>query len=153
MSLYNLAAVLFERGDCGEADTLLRQSLDVARRCWGEKHPGVAYIRERLGIVTRAQGDLAAAETQLRRALEIRHAVLSPGHRLVAVSMVHLGSCLGLMNRGEEAEALLEDGVRILEETLGPDDHQTRQARDALTDFQQSRGERVARDGTAPMPM
>ncbi len=77
---HDLALVLKEKNQLGEAVALARQTLDGRRRSLGARHPDTLRSMSVLGMMLADQGNLAEAEAFCRQSMEGRRAVLGPDH-------------------------------------------------------------------------
>ena len=68
ISINNLGAVLYAKGDLAAAESLYREALEVQRETLGGRHPDTLTSISNLGTLLHAKGDLATAEPLLREA-------------------------------------------------------------------------------------
>jgi tetratricopeptide (TPR) repeat protein len=120
-SLMCLSDLYSARVEFVEALETLQEALPIARRYHGEKHPMVASILYKIGVVYQKQGKLDQASKVQKRALKYRLRALGDGHRLVASSINAIAAIR--MDQGEilEAVALCEQARGIYQRTLGSD--------------------------------
>lgn len=143
--LNNLAGALREQGEYAEAESLLRKALALSReklQRFGQDDadPDVARYLQNLALVHLKRGDPGAAEPLLRESLELRRELFAQGDWRTAGAEGYLGECLAALGRFDEAEPLMIAGFEALLAFWGPDHPHTREARDRLVGFYESRG-------------
>ncbi len=106
-SANNLAELLASIGRFAEAELMARQALEIRHAKLPKDHPRVAGSLLVLGKTLLWQGDAVSAQPLLREALAISTGKLSAEHRQVVTAQMELGSCLTILERFDEAEALL----------------------------------------------
>ncbi|KAI3784420.1 hypothetical protein L1987_43519 [Smallanthus sonchifolius] len=79
-------------------------------------HSRVGAALHNLGQFYPVQKELDGARACYERALKIKRRVLGEAHADYAETMYHLGKVLLLQRKGKDAEALIKDSIRILEE-------------------------------------
>ena len=84
-------------------------------KAWGEDHPHVAESLSFLGTLLCNQSDFAGAEPVLRRAVEIQRKLGET--QILPVNLMRLAFALRTSGELGEAEKLLREAVRILQET------------------------------------
>jgi tetratricopeptide (TPR) repeat protein len=94
----------------------------------------VAAAMDSAGVTLTRLGRYAEAEPYLREALELRLRDLGAEHFATAVSMLHLGACLALQSRFDEAEPMLL-AAEVIWTEHSASAPQTREARQALVDL------------------
>ncbi len=146
-SLSLLAEYVAAVGGRREAEALYRQAVAMRRRLLGSSHRLLAASLTGLGEVLSGRpasgepgGDLDEAEELLREALAIRRRELGPEHRLTAVTASILGGCLAARGSFAEAESLLLESYRRLEEERGGDQRPARRALERLIALYEARG-------------
>src|SRR5690606_2053647 len=118
-----LAAALLAQGDGAGAEPLYREALAARVEAQGARHPEVAELRTRLGILLEAKGALEAAEEQYRLSAE----AVPDGEVLDRLSA--LAEARGDLDAAENyAKRTLEQ----CERALGPLHPKTAAARNAL---------------------
>jgi eukaryotic-like serine/threonine-protein kinase len=117
----HLGGMLLAQGRLDEAESELRQALELLERVLGPDDPGVATGLENLGMVMSDQYAHEEAEALHRRAHEIRLRALGPEHPEVALS--HANVATALTNRGKLVEAETEHrrALALFERAYGPD--------------------------------
>jgi hypothetical protein len=76
----NLAMLLQAQGKLGEAEPLMRETLEVQRATLGPKHLDTLTSMNNLATLLRAQGKLAEAAMLFKETLEGFRAALGPQH-------------------------------------------------------------------------
>ncbi len=102
----NLGSILRDMDRLDEAEPLLREGLEIRRAAYEPDHPQIANSLSNIAMLMLKRDDPAGAEPLLREAMEIRGRAL-PGHWLYYSTVGRLGETLVLLQRYEEAEALL----------------------------------------------
>lgn len=121
----NLSSILRDRGELGEAETLIRQVLEVRRTERGERAPATLSSRHKLALILAARGDHAAAEGEGRAVLAAQREVLGNDHASTLTTMQSLANVLAETGRLDEAEALTRESLTGLERLLGETHAQT----------------------------
>ncbi|CAM9205126.1 unnamed protein product [Ectocarpus sp. 13 AM-2016] len=119
-SLASLAATVMtlHPGERGEAEKLLRRSLEIKIAELGQDDVQVAVAQHDLGVCIREAGRLDEAEILLRRCLEVREAKLGPDDLTVAGTLHDLGICVREAGRLDEAEESFGRCLEIKETKL-----------------------------------
>lgn len=89
-SLYDLAEVLQQRSEYGEADEHTREALAIHRALYGEPNAAVAETLDQLSMGALLRGDFAAAEQSGREALTQRERLFGEQSPEVADSLITL---------------------------------------------------------------
>jgi tetratricopeptide (TPR) repeat protein len=115
-----LARVLNDVGRSNEAEPLIRESLAVRRKVFGEEHRETAVSKSELGRLLMRRGDLAGAEPYLRENVATTTKVLGPDHPNSAAAKSTLATLL--MTKGDLAagEALLRESTAVNRRVFGP---------------------------------
>jgi Tfp pilus assembly protein PilF len=97
VTLHNLAAIAYRRGDLAGAEATAMRSLELRAAAVGPDHPELASTLNNLAVIHRAQGRLADAAEDYRRALDLLSGTVDDRHpTLVALRAgradVHLES-------------------------------------------------------------
>ncbi len=108
--LGDLAALLYTQNNIAEAESMLRESLQI-RRAVCPAGPEVAVGLTDLAKVLRGQNKLAEAEPLLREALELHRRALPDGRSGFAISLGALASLLREQNRLAEAEPVCREAL------------------------------------------
>lgn len=123
--LVNRASAALAQERPADALSDYRAAYDLAATHYGEEHPRMGFFLHRVGRGQLATGDAAAAAQTLERARALREAVLGSGDRAVASVLVDLSDARRALGETEVARALLERGLEIRRETLGPEHPRT----------------------------
>ena len=70
------------KGNLKEAETALKQALEITKKARGEEHPEVATCLNNLAHVLKKQGNAKEAARMGKQALAIREKALGPDHPL-----------------------------------------------------------------------
>ena len=131
-SFYNLAYVLLEREEQDRAEEMLAKAFALRGPNLPDGHPVVSSCFLLQGRSLMKRGPLKEAREAFEKCLELRLATLPPDHWLLSSTRSFLGQCL--VNLGNEASGirLLRESFDALENKLGNQHQQTRQARERL---------------------
>lgn len=140
-ALDEVALLLNSAGDVKDAETLVREALDLRLQHFGEGHPQVARSLDNLGNLRLAAGDLGEARPLLERALAIRSATLPPRHPGIVESQTSLATTALAEGDALEAERGFAAVVQALESRLGPSDPQVASANEALAEARRTAGD------------
>jgi serine/threonine-protein kinase len=131
-SLANLAMLLHAKGEADEAEDRYRDALARARKSLGEDHPMVALILQKMGDLALEESRPRAAAERYQSALDIRRRLLPENHPDLAESLVGVGRARLALGELAEAEALLREGLGVLERTVAEADPRRVQGNAAL---------------------
>ncbi len=121
-AIYNLATLLHrDLAHFEEAEVLYRQAVETFRRTADEDHPSMGYYKMGLGRILTDLGRPHEAEPLLREVLDL-FLRLSPDGRGAASAKSALAAALIGLERYDEAERLLLEGLPVLRAKFG-DDH------------------------------
>ncbi|HVT59661.1 MAG TPA: tetratricopeptide repeat protein [Thermoanaerobaculia bacterium] len=110
--ILDLASLKFDIASFDEAETLFREAEATSRTVWGEKHPKVAEVRDRLGWFLFNQGKHRdEAERLLASALEMRRHLLGESHPDTARSLHNFAVVLINTARPQQALPLLRQAL------------------------------------------
>jgi len=98
-----------------EAEQLYQQTLTIARRTLGEKHPFTLQIMNGLANVYFHQRNYAEAEKLYRQTLDIQRRTLGEEHPATARTMDNLAVACANQGRNAEAEQLSREALEILQ--------------------------------------
>jgi tetratricopeptide (TPR) repeat protein len=140
ISLNNLAALLYNKGDYAAAEPLFREALALSRKRLGDQHPDVAISLNNLARLLGKKGDYAAAEPLIKEAVDIFQRSLPPGHWMIAQSRSNRGAFLMELKRYREAETELLAGYAGLKATQGEQHERTQSAINHLVELYQAWG-------------
>ncbi|MDQ0291573.1 tetratricopeptide repeat protein [Oligosphaera ethanolica] len=97
----------------GEAELLMRTSLEEYRQEFSPTHPNVSLRLNNLAIILQDAGRLAESETLIRQALAIDEVNYGPAHPAVARCVSNLAMLLLEMDRALDAEPLMRRALEI----------------------------------------
>ncbi len=100
-------------GDCKAAEPLLRRSLEIRQKAFGDGHRSVATMRLTLGHCLRDQGKIDEAERLFGEAAETFRTRRLEKDPWLGGALMNLGYCHTRMGRYAEAEPELLEGYRI----------------------------------------
>jgi serine/threonine protein kinase/Tfp pilus assembly protein PilF len=138
-TLNNLAHALREQARFDEAQAAVVEAIEITRAALGDEHPRIAAYTAHLAQIYLERGDAAHAEPLARAALVLRQRV-SPGDAWrIAATQSLLGAALAALARYDEAEPLLLEADRVLQDIPGPQGRETAAHRERLTAFREAR--------------
>jgi len=114
-TLLNLGRLLEYQGHFDEAEERLEEALSIVLEIFG---PGSAYegiVLDDLGIVLAGKGELERAEECYLDALEIHRAQVGEAHQRTVKTILNLARLRVILERWEEAESWLVEGLTALE--------------------------------------
>ena len=115
-TLYNLSLVLRDAGKLTQAETAIREVLDLQRES-NPEHPDVADALDTLVTILCARNQPAEAEQRAREAVALRKKVQGERAQWVALSLDALVEALSLQNKTPEAEEFARESLGIIEAT------------------------------------
>ncbi|WCJ28958.1 Tetratricopeptide repeat (TPR)-like superfamily protein [Euphorbia peplus] len=136
----DLAELLHVVGRGDEGRELLEESLLIAEKYRGEKHPSTISHLLNLATSYSQSKNYVEAERLLRACLEIMNKTVSPDDQSITFPMLHLAATLYSLNRDEEAEQLALEVLRIREKAFGEDSVPVGEALDCLICIQSRAG-------------
>ncbi|XP_062107632.1 uncharacterized protein LOC133818640 isoform X8 [Humulus lupulus] len=116
-SCNNLAELYRVNRAFDKAEPLYLQAIDILEQTFGPEDIRVGSALHNLGQFYLVQRKLEEAHNCYERAVKIKGRVLGHNHVDYADTMYHLGMVLYLRGKNVDAEALVLDSVRILEES------------------------------------
>ncbi|MCB1033339.1 MAG: tetratricopeptide repeat protein [Acidobacteria bacterium] len=136
----HLARILLAKGDIQEALRTSREALDLQEQLRGQEDFRTASAATTVAEVLLAQGHPSEAEALLRRSLPPLRPQGSgePWQTWAARSV--LGACRLALGDEKGAEVLLGEGLAHLEESIGEDAVETRNARRRLAELRRRQG-------------
>jgi tetratricopeptide (TPR) repeat protein len=126
---FAIAWVLYDQGQYGDAEHVLREVLKERERALGPENPDTILTRHRLAIVLDCQGKYAIAQTEYGAVLKLEEKVLGPEHPDTLRTRNNLAVVLGLQGKYAEAETEFRALINLREKALGsehPDTFLTR---------------------------
>jgi CHAT domain-containing protein/Tfp pilus assembly protein PilF len=121
-SLDRLGFFEYTSGNLKDAESFLRQSLELRRNKLGIETADYAESANDLALFCRDSGRLPEARTLAEQAIAIRSRVFGPRHLLVAESLNTLGSIVALLGEYEMAISRFEEALAIHEAQSDPKD-------------------------------
>lgn len=115
--LARLGDIQRQRGAPYEAETTMREALQLVVDRHGERSPESAHIRVKLGAILRSQNRAAEAVDELNLAVELLEG--TGDIYQLAAAMNNLGNALGDIGRNGEAAASLECCASLTKELFG----------------------------------
>lgn len=106
-------------GALGEAEPMLRRSLEARRSLPGGAEAEVASSLNSLGQVLALRASFDEAEKAYEEALAIRRTIYPPGHASIAETLTGYAYLKGLRGDFATAEAMLEEALQMRRATLG----------------------------------
>ncbi len=116
----NLALVLQELGELGEARDLLRSALASDEHSYAAGHPSIARSQSNLATVLQDLGELGEARDLLRSALASAEQSYAPGHPSIAIGQSNLATVLQELGELGEARDLLRSALASNEKSYAP---------------------------------
>ncbi|ARA94347.1 serine/threonine protein kinase [Rhodothermaceae bacterium RA] len=135
----NLAVILKTLGDLDAAEALYEEVIAQERRVFPEHHPDRAPALYNLAKLRISKGDPEGALPLFDEAIAIYTHAFSPDHWRIRFFEVAKAEPLLLLERYDEAEALLLRSHADLVAALGPDAEAVRQARQNLVRLYEAR--------------
>jgi tetratricopeptide (TPR) repeat protein len=123
--LNNLANLLRDKGELGEAEKLFREVIESTAQSLGRDHPDFAVGLNNLGNVLRDLGQYAAAEPLYREAIPVLQGKFGERDPLRARVERNLAVLLVATGRADEASTRAENALVTHEQTLGRTHHWT----------------------------
>jgi tetratricopeptide (TPR) repeat protein len=113
--LANMGTAYLEMGKPANAETVLRESIELGRKIHGEAHVHVGMTESLLGWTLYIQGDAdRQAEAWLRNAMDVLVPLLGRRDPQVAIAQARLAACLHDADRTPEAELLIREALDVL---------------------------------------
>jgi tetratricopeptide (TPR) repeat protein/transcriptional regulator with XRE-family HTH domain len=117
---YKVARYLRERGQYGEAESLLQRALQIREQTFGAKHLEVTSCLDELAILSFRQGKYEQAELLYQRTLHIWEQTLGPEDLKVAKPLYGLARLHLRQGKYEQAGLLYRRALQVWERVLGP---------------------------------
>ncbi len=118
-ALEALALTFQEQGELDSAEPLFRQTLEIYRGSFDQKHPNVSTAFNNLALVLHYQGDYKGAEPLYREAIASARLVFGDEHPEVATRLNNLAGVLLGIAAFDEAVALYREALSIREKAFG----------------------------------
>jgi tetratricopeptide (TPR) repeat protein len=114
------------RGDGAQAEPLIRESMEIARRAgWGISGGALLAPRVEMARVWALAGRYAEAEVELRECLAEYRRQMSDNGGEVAYTLTALGQTLNMAGEPERAEQPLREALAARRRVLPPGDRRT----------------------------
>lgn len=117
--LYNYGGYMIRAGRYDDAVAALERSLAISRKVRGDDHPWTGVILAEHGSAMTEGGDLVRGPEEIREALAILEASNPKPHPRNADVAVLYGRALTSLGRFDDADAVLQDAARQLDELYG----------------------------------
>lgn len=114
LALYHLGELLRIQGQYQKAELLFWQALPIWAKTVGPTHPEMAKGLTSLAYVYEAKHEYQKAEPLVKQALKVREGAFGMDHPNIVPSLDQYAGLLRLMNRQDEAAALIARGKTIL---------------------------------------
>lgn len=134
-ALNNLANLYTDAGRLSEAETTLREALEINRSTFGADHPSVATNLNNLAALAWRRGEFGTAAELQQQVLEMDVRHLGEDHEYVAGDLTALGSYLLFGNDLAAAEAPLRAGMEKMLEIRGEEHLATANGLTAYADW------------------
>nr|XP_043621803.1 protein KINESIN LIGHT CHAIN-RELATED 3 isoform X2 [Erigeron canadensis] len=115
-SCNNLAELYRVKKAFDKAEPLYLEAISILEASYGDEDIRVGAALHNLGQFYLVQKKVDEALTCYERALKIKRRALGEGHADYAETMYHLGKVLYLKGNAKDAEVLIKDSIRIIEE-------------------------------------
>ncbi|XP_047164676.1 uncharacterized protein LOC124834109 isoform X1 [Vigna umbellata] len=112
----NLAEFYRVKKAFDKAEPLYLEAINILEESFGPDDVRVGVAAHNLGQFYLGQKKLEEARVNYERALKIKRRVLGYGHSECSDTMFHLGVVLYLQGKERDAEVLIKDSIRMLEE-------------------------------------
>ncbi|KAL3527446.1 hypothetical protein ACH5RR_012102 [Cinchona calisaya] len=112
----NLAELYRVKKEFDKAEPLYLEAISILEESFGPDDIRVGAALHNLGQFYLVRRKFEQARACYERALKIKRRVLGEGHPDYADTMYHLGTVMNLEGKEKDAEALVRDSVRILED-------------------------------------
>ena len=117
-----LGESLAAAGEFEEAESILREALDLSRRLFGENHYNVGSCLNELAIIHKTIGDAKTAEAFYREALDVTRATVGPDSQEYCATLNNLAILIAGRGETAEAEQMMRTVLETRRRVLG-DDH------------------------------
>ncbi len=119
-TMINLA-LLYKRVDrLADAETLLTDCNDFARRVLPDDHPYFGYIWNHLGTLYLLQARPTDAAAEFERVVDLRTRLVGDRHPGTLTGRTNLATALTTLGEFDQAERIFLDAIEIRSEELGP---------------------------------
>jgi len=139
-SLYEIAYLLYDRGDLQASEELYREALEVGGDAVDERDPATPKILNNLGLILHSRGDYEGAEALYRQALAINRTLYGDLHPDVPVGLANLGAVLRWRGDDEGAEAMFRESLGLARKLFGEQHPKVAMDLNSLSMLEASRG-------------
>lgn len=139
--LRRLGEVLSTMGTLDEAESVLREAMDIGRRLHGDQSSDVGFCLNELAIIKKTLGDRAAAESLYREALEIARATIGPDSSEYCSTLNNLAILVSGRGDFDEAEKMMREVLDTRRRVLGEDSPDAANSMNSLANLLQSKGD------------
>jgi tetratricopeptide (TPR) repeat protein len=129
---------LKDRGLYNEAETILKQSLDIYEKATGDESQNSANVLLELAGICRIQGRYKEAEAQYKRCLTIREKALGVEHQEIAPVLNNLAIVYERQGKFNDAESLYNRSIEIYENASNLDGEELAAAHNNLAQLLQT---------------
>ena len=123
LALTGLGHLAVRKEQFAQADKLLGESLEIARRVYGEDDPNVALCLLRIGQMRQRRGDWERAKEEMQKALAIDEKVLAPDDFAVLLILDSYADVFIDQQDWDGAKPILERTLASAEDSMGPTDY------------------------------
>lgn len=114
-----LAGCYFHIANYEKARVLLKKTIEVYSKHYGENHIKTAQAIARMGAIERNVGNYQKAQKLLAQAMGVYEKHYGKNHKKIAWIYVYLGSVYRHIGQYDKAMKLLKDGLKIYSKHLG----------------------------------
>ncbi|MEL6367359.1 MAG: tetratricopeptide repeat-containing protein kinase family protein, partial [Pseudomonadota bacterium] len=144
VTLVGLGKVARDRGDLANAESLMREGLDIRERTIGEEHTFTQLARVDLADVLRRAGTFEEAREAFETALKVMSGSGDGEHPTAAQALTGLAQIELAESRFERAEQLLQQAIDMTAESIGTDHLDNVERRLILADVLSAHGDSAA---------
>ncbi len=117
-SLNNLAVIYLIQEQYKEAEPLYKQTLDIKKNIFGDKHKSTANTLSNLAGLYQKQERYKEAEPLLKESIIIKKELLGESHPDTAISINNLAEIYVEQGMHQKAEPLLNEALKIRQKSL-----------------------------------
>ncbi len=119
IALSNLGVINFNLRNYAQAETYLRQALDMQEEVFESNHPQVGTVLANLGATLAASKQVSEAKRTLTKSVDWHRATLGDNHPNTANALLNLGSVLQQLDELVESEEIFRESIRIYSDNGG----------------------------------
>jgi hypothetical protein len=127
-----LAGLLRVNGHFSQAESVLRETVQLQRNALGPDHPETLATQTELALALEIPQRFLEAETIHRQTLDVRQRELGPEHVDTLESMAHLGNVCRELGKLDEARTVLWSALETSQRVLGEDHPATTRVMNAM---------------------